>query len=466
MKSNRVAASFRDNFGSVYETDGRIFRSVEKAGAETYNSISKSGLLSDSIKAGFLIGSRSLRSEDWPTNLQHSVEVIEHDKLPFISYPYEWSFSQLKAAALHHLDFQVFLFDKGAVLRDASAYNIQFDGSTPVFIDLLSIKPYREGEYWMGYQQFCEQFLYPLLLGSINGLEHNAWYRGSLEGITASELSALLPLRGKLKPNVLMHVSAPARMHTSAIADDDAAVKKFNRRKPLAASSYRAILLQLRRWIEKLEFKGARKTTWGDYARENTYLKQESEAKARIICEFSARVSPRLLIDIGCNSGDYSFAALEGGAGYVVGFDFDRLAIEEAFRRSMTAGAKFLPIRIDSANPSPAQGWMQLERSGYADRAKADAMVALAFEHHLAIGRNVPLDQVTKWMVSHAPRGLIEFVPKSDPTVQKMLSFREDVFPDYDQESFANCLRNQASIRDVIGVSSSGRKIFEYERNA
>ena len=461
---NQKPGSFRDPFGYIFEQNDFIFRTILSPAKKQYEAIRDEGLIQESIEQGFLIESEELTSSTAPAELNEAEYVIKHKKIPFISYPYEWSFYQLKTAALHHLKFELFLLDRGALLRDASAYNIQFIGTKPIFIDLLSIAPYKEGDYWLGHRQFCEQFLNPLLLRSLKGITHFSWYRGNLEGISAIDLYKVMSLKDKLSWKLFLHVYMQARLNSSVISKPDEAEDKAKVRKPLPKSAYKALVNQLYSWIEKLEPKDKSKTVWGDYAKHNTYLDDEVKEKHEVIFNFSNQHKPTKLIDLGCNSGDYSITALQGGAASVIGYDFDSNAIDIAFKRSRAQQLPFLPLHLDAANPSPNQGWMQTERQGFKERAKADAVIALAFIHHLAIGKNIPLNQAIQWITDIAPSGLIEFVPKDDETVCHMLSLREDIFIDYTEENFIKILSQKNKILRKTQVSLSGRKIFEFSR--
>ncbi|HLT19148.1 MAG TPA: hypothetical protein VKZ96_06815, partial [Thermomicrobiales bacterium] len=346
---------------------------------------------------------------------------------------------------------------------DASAYNVQFRGARPVFIDVLSLRRYREGEYWIGHRQFCDQFLNPLLLRALLGVPHNAWYRGSLEGVSATDLARLLPLRRKLSWKVLSHVVLQARLDQRALLQPEKSIEKV-RQGRLSKTAFCGLLTQLRNWIARLQPADTGPTTWGDYARTHGYASDEEAAKRRFVAEFVEGAKPRLVFDLGCNAGDYSVVALEAGARDVIGFDFDQRVLETAFARASSQDLSFLPLFLDAANPSPDQGWQQAERAGFASRARADGLLALAFEHHLAIGRNVPLPQLLSWLTSLAPAGVIEFVPKSDPTVQRMLALREDIFTDYDEAAFTSCLEQNARIVRDQTVSQHGRRLFWYDR--
>jgi ribosomal protein L11 methylase PrmA len=388
--------------------------------------------------------------------------VVEHPLIPYVTFPYEWSFSALKAAALLHLKLHLHLLEHDVTLSDASAYNVQFIGARPIFIDTLSLRRYRDGEYWLGHRQFSEQFLNPLLLRAHLGLPHNAWYRGSLEGIPSIDLARLLPLRSKLSWRIASQVMLPARLQRRAISAPEQDLPKMPERR-LAKSAFKAMLGQLQSWIEALTPAGTDKTVWQDYAQTHSYDDPEDQAKHATVAAFVNATKPALLFDFGCNTGDYSALALEEGAGSVIGFDMDQGALEGAFARATAADLAFLPLYLDAANPSPAQGWRQTERPGLADRAPADGLLALAFVHHLAIARNIPLDQLIAWLTGLAPTGVIEFVPKNDPTVQRMLALRDDIFSDYDATQFATLLAKRARIvrRDV--VSAAGRELFWYD---
>lgn len=458
--------SFRDVTGNVYEVEGRILRTVNECARSDYEAIRDSGVIEDSIDKGFLIGCEEIAPSNWPDRLRNSAYVLEHPRIEYISYPYEWSFSQLKAAALHHLDFQMYLLERDISLSDASAYNIQFIGAKPVFIDLLSLTPYSQGEYWLAHRQFCEQFLNPLLLRALIGISHNAWFRGALEGIPTIDLARLLPLRKCFSWNVFSQVILQSKLEKNALNNPDTALAKAKSKNQFSKTAYRGFLLQLRNWIAGLNPADSGRTVWGEYAKTNTYSDDEMEKKKRFISEFAAEVKPKSLIDLGCNTGDYSVAALEGGAKYVIGFDFDQRAIDLAYSRSVDGDLSFLPLWLDASNPSPDQGWMQAERKGFYRRTQADALIALAFEHHLAIARNIPLAQVLDWIVGLSPQGVIEFVPKDDITIKKMLTLRKDIFNDYSEQSFKRLLEQRANIVCSECISESGRTLYRYSRES
>jgi len=455
----RIPGSFRDPAGSVYSSDGRVFRILSPAAASQFEACRH--VLRDLASRGVLVDFAERTSSELGIEVDKGTLVLEHPVVGPWTHPYEWSFALLRESALFHLDLHLELLDKGFTLSDASAYNIQFVNSAPIFIDHLSVRPYSEGEFWTGHTQFCQQFLNPLLLRSYFDIPHNSWYRGNLEGIPTDALAKMLPFKRRLSWKVLANVILPAHFQKGTTSDREIAFSKRERRLPLKGLI--GMLTQLRRWIEGLTPANISPTTWANYAATTTYDDHEASQKKEFVASFVAEAKPDLMIDLGCNTGDYSKVSLENGAKRVVGFDFDQQSLDQAYHRAKREKLNFLPLYLDAMNPSPSQGWLQIERAGFAERFRADAVLALAFEHHLAIARNAPLDQVANWLSSLAPKGVIEFVPKSDPTVVKMLALRDDIFPDYSLESFLVHLSKVARTVKCQQVSRAGRTMIWFE---
>jgi ribosomal protein L11 methylase PrmA len=455
--------SFRDPSGRVYELGGEIFRTVSEQAAEHFNFVRATGLLDKLTHGGKLVATEEV---DRSVLIKAGVDarmVLRHARVPFVSYPYEWSFPLLKTAALLHLNVQIDALQAGVSLSDASAYNVQFVGPKPVFIDVLSFRKYRQGEIWAGHRQFCEQFLNPLLLRAFFGIPHNSWFRGHLEGIDTLMLARMMPWWRNLSFNVLSHVTMQARLQSAAMSDTEKGTSRA-KNVTLPRLSYLRMLLGLRDWIRTLQPRDTGATVWQNYAENTTYQSEEQQAKRRFVADFVKKSKARTVWDVGCNTGDYSEVALQSGAERVIGFDFDQGALERSYARARARKLNFLPLFQDGANPSPDQGWANTERKSVMTRGGADGLLALAFEHHLAIGRNIPLDRVVDSLVKMAPKGVIEFVRKEDPTVQQLLALREDIFPDYLPKSFEAALKARARIVRSEVVSASGRTLYQYDR--
>jgi len=456
-------ASFRDPSGYVLHRDGRILRAVTARGAPDYAAAEKSGLIAELVERGWLVATKRLDPPTSDPALDGATIVLEHERLPFISYPYEWTFSALRAAALLQLDIHLAALARGFTLSDSTAYNVQFRGARPIFIDVLSFRRYRDGAYWDGYRQFCQQFLNPLLLQAYAGIPFNAWYRGAISGIAAAELRPTLPWRRRISPRVVKHVTLNAALSAKAAA---AAVEReaptlLQTGLPLGA--LQRMIGSIRAWIAELSWRADGATTWSDYEATRLYGDEALAAKQEFVRDFVAATRPRLLWDLGCNAGEFAFLAHEAGAAYVVGWDSDRGAIEECFARAARDGRPVTPLIGDLMSPSPSQGWAEQERGGWRARAPVDAALALAIVHHLAIANNVPLGAIVDWLLALAPRGVVEFVAKDDRQVGRMLSAREDIFPDYSPAAFRDLLSRKARIVRSSELPGGTRHLIWYD---
>lgn len=456
---NYDKGSFRDPAGRIFHKSNRVFRHIYEQGKNRIDFIQNNKILDISIKENFLIESELINDETKKDlNLNCNSIYFEHKKIPYISYPYEWSFFQLKEAALHHLNFHIFLLEHKATLIDASAYNIQFIGTKPVFIDLLSIREYVEGELWFGHKQFCENFLNPLILSSYKGINFNNWFKGNLEGILTEDLNNILSWKDKLSYNVFFHVYLLNKFENKYKVQNKKIDLKLKKNFP--KKNFISLLKQMRNFINKLEPK-KKTTVWENYSEKNTYTDLSKKQKSDIVKKFIEKSNILSLADLGCNDGYFSKVALENGCKNVVGFDFDINSINRAFKKNKNQES-FLPLYFDATNPSSNIGWNESERKCFSERFKFDGVIALAFLHHLVIAKNILLEEAINWILNIAPSGLLEFVPKNDDTVKKMLQFKGDIFPDYNQKNFELYLTQKAKIISKTKLDDSDRIIYQF----
>lgn len=462
-KINPVAGSFRDPGGQVFLKNNKVFRTVTEVAAADFDLVQKSGFVEKLEGRGQIVTTKKVSKTVLGPGFQNLHAVLEHEKIPFISYPYEWPAQTLKRAALLQLDIMLEGLKHGITLSDASAYNFQFIGSRPVLIDRLSLVPYVEGEIWIGYRQFCEQFLFPLILAATFDLPYHSWYRGELEGIPLSPMAKLVPFSKRFSPGVFKHVFLQNLFQTKgqSLAKGESAegLKKIQLKREI----FQANLESMKKLVLKLNVAGKGSSEWQNYDVDNTYDSEEEKSKIGFIQDFAKKTKPGLLWDLGCNTGAYSEAALNAGAKYVVGFDSDLGALANATRRADNFSLSLLPLYMNLGNVSPNQGWGQAEREGMAERGPADGLLALALVHHLAISGNIPLRQVVAWLVKSAPSGVIEFVPKNDDMVKSLLALREDIFADYTEPDFEKYLKSCAKIVKKLVVSKSGRTLYWYK---
>jgi hypothetical protein len=450
----RLPSSFRDPHGYVFRTDGVLYRHVAQAHHEHFERFLASGLYERLVAAQLLIP-----HEDADPGLSPGASrVIRPERIAFVSYPYEWSFSQLRDAALVTLRIQSLALDHGMSLRDASAYNVTFHRGMALLFDSTSFEILPEGRPWVAYRQFCQHFLAPLALMAYRDVRLGQLSRVHLDGIPLDLAADLLPGRTAAKPGLAMHL----RMHAKSQRkhEGDAAEDGPTRTRTFSMQAFRGLLDSLRKAVEGLpEPAGA--SVWRDYYRETGhYTDQALDAKERLVDAWIAEVAPSSVWDLGANTG--RFARLASARGIAtVAFDLDPFCIDAAYRETVRAKDRdLLPLVMDLTNPSPGLGWANAERDTMDQRGPADLILALALIHHLAIGNNVPLPMVVQRFAALGRAAIVEFVPKDDPKVQQLLRSREDVFDGYTEGAFAEAFSASFATVRREGLPGSGRSLY------
>lgn len=463
----RIGSSFRDPSGYLYRREGVLLRQVQERYRPHYEQLMASGLYAALVSEGLLVPheERPLAEADGAG----AAFVLRPEVLPFISLPYEWCFAQRQAAALLTLRVQELALAHGMTLKDASAFNVQFRGVQPLLIDTLSFERYVDGAPWVAYRQFCQHFLAPLVLQARIDVRLGGLLRQHLDGIPLDLASALLPRRSWLSPSLAMHIHLHAKSIARHAATEGA--RAGSRRggdtdAPAGARVSRTglegVLASLRGAVAGLSWQAG--TEWGSYEETHNYDAAGRASKQGLVGEFVRAASAALVIDLGANAGEYSRVARDAGASLVVAADGDPMAVERGFRRLQAQSEQGVyPLLVDLTNPAPAQGWNHAEWPSLAARGPFDAVLALALVHHLAIGNNVPLPGVAQMLATLGRQVIIEWVPKPDPQVQRLLSAREDIFDGYTEEGLVAAFAS-VGMRAVqrAEVGGSGRSLFRF----
>lgn len=451
-----LPSSFRDPAGAVFKLSGVLYRGIRAAGLPRYEALLASGLYAELVGAGLLVPHEEVAL---PTGgLGDFVRVIRPEEIPFVSYPYEWSFSQLKDAARVTLEIEKRALARGLTLIDASAYNIQFLRGRPVLIDTLSLGPAVEGAPWPAYGQYCRHFLAPLALMAHRDVRLGQLLRVHLDGVPLDLAAALLPAGARRRPGLFLHLHLHAKSQ-----------KRYEGRTSRAAAGRvgRSALLGL---VDSLDTATRRLrwraggTEWADYYRDTNYTPAGADDKRKAVAEFIAEARPRTVWDLGANDGTFSRVAAASGA-MTVAFDIDPACVEKNYLRVRADNdPSLLPLLLDLTNPSPAAGWDNAERMALSERGPADAVLALALVHHLAIGNNVPLGLIASALARLGRRLLVEFVPKSDSQVARLLVTREDIFDLYTREEFERAFTGPFEIVRRVPLPDSERALYVMSR--
>ncbi len=452
MNDGVVPGSFRDPSGHVFERGGVLYRQVNPSYADSYDQLIESGLYDALTKRNLLIPHEEM--EQASNTPAPAYRILKPTRIPFISYPYEWCFGQLKEAALATLEIQKLSLEFGMSLKDSTAYNIQFVDNRALLMDTLSFEPYREGEPWVAYRQFCQHFLAPLALIAFRDTRLSCLSQRYIDGVPLDLATRLLPARTYFRTSLLTHLHLHSKSQ-SHFQDKQVG----SRRRKVSRMALMGILDSLETGVRKLGLKQA-KTTWSEYYDETNYTKAAFEEKKRQVEQFIELANPASAWDLGANNGVFSRIAATKQIP-TVSFDFDPMAVEQNYLICKeTKVSNLLPLVMDLSNPSPAIGWNNTERQSLLDRGPADLAMALALVHHLAIANNVPLPALVQFFASLCNWLIIEFVPKEDSQVQRMLSTREDIFTDYTAAGFESEFARVFEIVEKQAVGDSSRTLY------
>jgi len=454
--------SFRDPSGAVFSVDGVIYRQVNCSFAPDFEVLNRSGLYEELVGRGLLVPHEECSA---PASLTGDpLCIIRPERIPFISYPHEWSFHQLKDAALCTLEIQDRAIARGMTLKDATAYNIQFRGDRPVSIDTLSFERLVPGAPWVAYRQFCQHFLAPLALMSRRDVHLSRLGQLFIDGVPLELASVLLPWRTRLRFGLQVHIHAHARMQRRFAGS--AAETSGRRKSPqVGPAALRGLIESLRATVAGLEWAPGG-TEWADYYDDTNYSSAGMDHKVATIDQWSGELQPKMVWDLGANTGRFS-DVVANHADVVVACDVDPAAVDRNYLRLREAKqGKILPLVMDLTNPTPGFGWAGEERMSLTERGPADLAVALALVHHLAISNNVPLPMIAQFLSRCARHLIIEFVPKGDSQVRRLLSTRPDIFPEYTREGFEAAFGAYFVIERSEQVRDSERILYRMRAHA
>ena len=455
-KFNIENSSFRDKSGFLFYQDNILYRLIDTSYKEHYDHLINSELYNKLSEKNLLITHEEIND----LKLDHDYyKIIKPEKIPFISYPYEWSFSQLKDAALLTLRIQKGAMKYGMTLKDGSAYNIQFLNGKPIFIDTLSFELYEDGQIWKPYKQFCQHFLAPLALMSKKDIRLNLLSKTFIDGIPLDLTAKLLPKTTFGNFGLMAHIHAHAKSQKHYEDKEDTTIKE----QTISKRSFEGLVENLESSIKKMTWKEDN-TEWGDYYSETNYSEKSFEEKKKIISSTIETINPKIVWDLGANTGIFSRLASNHGIN-TISFDIDPLAVERNYLESTKNNEQnILPLISDLTNPSSNIGWNNDERQSFLERGPADLVFALALVHHLAISNNVPINKIAEFFSTISKSLIIEFIPKSDSQVKRLLSTREDIFENYNEQNFEEEFSKFFKIISSKKLDDSQRTIYIMEK--
>jgi len=452
-------SSFRDPSGFVFKFNQEIYRQINLIYKPDYDHLVSSGLYQKLVNEDLLICHTEVDSPVARTETAY--KVIKVEPVKYISHPYEWSFSQYKDAALLTLRLQKEALEYGMTLKDASAYNVQFHQGRPVFIDTLSFARYVEGTPWVGYRQFCQHFLAPLAIMALTDIRLSKMMANFIDGIPLDLAGRLLPFSSRFNYGLLTHI------HLHALAQSRYAGSGAEKKRAAGSVSKLGLIgliENLESTIRNLRW-NPKGTDWADYYQATNYSDASFENKKHIVENLIHKAAPKSVIDLGANTGVFSRLAKEIDDCYILSTDIDPGAVEINYLEARRAGeTNILPLVIDLTNPSPDIGWQNQERAGFLGRGPVDLVMALALVHHLSISNNLPLPLISAALAALGRCLIIEFVPKEDSQVRRLLASREDIFPGYTIQGFRDAFSADFRTLEEVPLADTHRTLFLLEK--
>jgi hypothetical protein len=449
------AGSFRDENGFIFYKGNTVYRKISPSYKIHYDQLQSSGLYKKLVMLGLLVSHEEVDPGEFP-EITDFYKIIKPRIIPFISYPYEWCFEQLKEAGLVTLHIQKIALEHGMSLKDASAYNVQFLGAQPVFIDSLSFEIYREGEPWKAYRQFCQHFLAVLALMRYRENRLSLLLKSYLDGIPLDLTAKLLPRRTKWKFSLLTHIHLQSRsIKRYGSQQNTKAVHSIQ----ISKNSMLSLINHLESSVRKITPR-KENTQWSDYYTINNYTPQGLNHKEKIIKDFAGSQSVELAWDVGANDGRFSKILSNMGI-YTVAADLDHEAVQYNFLSSKKESlTNLLPILLDLTNPSPFLGWQNKERKQWNYRRKPGLIMALALMHHLAFSHNISFSSMASYFSSLCQFLIIEFIPAEDSQVALLPKPNLQIAREYTQQQFESTFSEYFIQEKKEKIEDSARVIY------
>lgn len=441
----------------MFEKDGVLYRQVNQVFKEDFDHFISSGCYDHLVKNQWLIPHEEINENFSGTANPIAIgwyKTLKPQKIPFLSYSYEWCFDMLKDAALLTLKLVKECIPFGVMLKDASAYNLQWLDGKPIFIDTLSFEKYDPSRPWIAYRQFCENFLSPLLLMKYTAQPLQPLLLAWPEGIPLSITSSLLPWKSRFSFHTYLHIHLHNRLSEKKAGRDSGQPTHFSQNK------LQRLIDSLQSLVQSLNWKG-RPTNWDHYYEEASQRNDYLEQKKKIIDQWINELPPiKTAVDLGANEGEFSFLLSKRNID-TIATDLDHASINNLYSKIKAENEKnILPLVIDLSNPPPSIGLNNSERASFIGRTRVDLGLGLALIHHLAIGKNIPFEKIVEFFNQLSNYLLIEFVPKQDEKVQFMLMQKKDIYADYNEENFEKAFERSFFIQKKQPVGNSGRIIY------
>lgn len=467
-------ASFRDPSGQLKVKDGRVIRLLLQESVPVIRETLSSPWYRSEVERGAMTASMPLEPPEadalWPDRPAGSW-LIEHPPVFFPTYPYEWTFGMLADAARLTLRLARGLLSEDRELKDATPYNILFQGVRPAFVDIPSLEPRSaHSPIWRAQAQFIRTFLLPLHAVRRFRISLAQIFLADREGLDPRAAYRMATWTARLRPAFFTLVTLPEWLGSLAERLD----ARLHRPDMLRMDPERARAV-LAAMLGRLERKlpappapdGA--SPWSTYMADmRHYSAEDFRAKEDLVREVVGLDRPATLLDIGANTGNFSRLAAAGGA-KVVAVEKDPVAAEAIRTLAIREGLDILPVVMDLSRPSPAMGWRNLEQPAFLDRAEGrfEMILMLAVVHHLMVTEGIPLAELVRLAALLCTKtAVIEYVDPSDPKFRQLTRGREALHAHLTPERFEAALGPHFSVRKKLALAEGRRILYVCQKTA
>ncbi len=469
MPNPAQALSFRDPAGRVRVSEETVLRLVSTDGAQAWELYAQSPTLDHFRKEGRLITFESTAHEHhapFPASARDKAYgLYKHPKISFPNYPHEWPSAMLAEAGHLTLDLAEALLSENAQVKDATPFNVMFEGPCPVFIDALSFERREPADaLWLAEAQFLRTFVFPLLYAGRLKMPLASVFLSNREGLTTDQALGLLGPFERWKPSVLLAITLPAlldrRAKTTWTEKGVKAVRAQERTPQEALYILGALFKRLRKLLMKA-YHESKDSHWSHYGARRHYTDEATAFKKAFVEDCLKNVEPSRTLDIGCNLGEFTRLAASYGA--VVAIDSDPDVVGSLWHMAKEEKLPILPLVQNIAAPTPATGWAYQETTSFLSRAKDgfDCVMMLAVLHHILVSERIPLSDLIDTVANLTTDSLIiEYVDPKDPMFISIARGRDDLFSDLSEASFRHALEKHFMVVRTAPVPGLPRTMF------
>lgn len=453
----RHPSSYRDPSGFIFKENNKVYRQINPVFFDEYKAAVSAGIYKSLFDKKWLVSHKEISSD-------HNKIILEPEQLDFVTYPYEWSFTQYKHAAQLTLRLQLWLLENDFSLKDATAFNVTFQNGKAIFIDTLSIEKYKINAPWKALKQFNEHFFGPLLLAQNYGGIHLKTLQHSINGIDLNEVKRQLPFFSRFNPTVYSHMYLLSKSDVENDSNEGGSDPSVE----LSKASQIKMLSALDMFIDTMESK--ENTEWSKYYSETNYNEKSFLFKKDLIVKWNNELNVKKVIDLGGNDGTFGKELLPQVDQLIV-CDIDQPAIDQCYLEHIkNDSSKLICLVNDLMQPSPAIGFNNQERASFNSRVidfAPDLSMALALIHHITLSGNVPFEMSAQYFSQLSKYLIIEFPDREDSWVEFILNSKRDarhLFDGYTISAFAKAYQKHFNLIKSEKIEGTARTLFLFER--